>query len=593
MKSELQKISRDKERNYIMAQVSDFLMPSINEIRKSIRGIDDSYNNYWDILAELLQNSVDAIKRGNPEEGGLINIRINCQTKEIDISDNGCGIDKDKLSGLLKPFATDKAEDEELIGEKGVGLKFAYFQSTFFKLKTGNNSGTSVATINDARLWKQASSSTQLVLNIDQLDESYQGTEISLKGLENEILFSLTIPQMTYMIRTKTAAGNTSAIWESVKPINIQLDMTDINGNHEIKSIPYKYELPIECLQPNDVVDIDSFEQWLHQGDRSDFDKRQKLKDKVIVSKGTYMHNGVRKINYWLCFLPSRDAWNIITKQRKLADEQLLEDENWMIEHSFVLFRPGIYTAVKGMPTGISVEHPTTGYSGYWSNVFVLFEDNALNFDIGRKSIQWKIARIYQNEARVLFNRVVSYVSKYICGTVDPVDTDFNKEKLLDEIKALPNLEEINPKIKFVKNPKDQEASVAAIFYEMIGAGVIDDVTPLISGYRNKYDLYAKWNGKTVIIEFKSHLKNLVRDFDDARKMFDEINYIVCWEVTDEDIAKLYELSINVQPITHSSFERSTSPKCIKCSTHQMILSAVANPIYVIDLKKVLNNSGT
>ena len=47
----------------------DFLKSSIKSLRHSIRDIDDSYNNFWDIFAELAQNSVDAInetgKSGN------------------------------------------------------------------------------------------------------------------------------------------------------------------------------------------------------------------------------------------------------------------------------------------------------------------------------------------------------------------------------------------------------------------------------------------------------------------------------------------------------------------------------------------------
>ncbi len=41
----------------------EFLKPSNREIRKSIKDVDDSYNNDWDILAELCQNSVDAIRK--------------------------------------------------------------------------------------------------------------------------------------------------------------------------------------------------------------------------------------------------------------------------------------------------------------------------------------------------------------------------------------------------------------------------------------------------------------------------------------------------------------------------------------------------
>lgn len=42
----------------------DFLSTrSESAIRKEICGIRDSYHHYWDLLAELLQNSRDAINR--------------------------------------------------------------------------------------------------------------------------------------------------------------------------------------------------------------------------------------------------------------------------------------------------------------------------------------------------------------------------------------------------------------------------------------------------------------------------------------------------------------------------------------------------
>ena len=67
----------------------NFLNPSVIQIRQSIRGIDDSYNNFWDILAELVQNSVDAIGRAENFSNGEIYLCIDCQRHDISIRDNG------------------------------------------------------------------------------------------------------------------------------------------------------------------------------------------------------------------------------------------------------------------------------------------------------------------------------------------------------------------------------------------------------------------------------------------------------------------------------------------------------------------------
>lgn len=571
-----------------MEQFTDFLKPTMSQVRKSIKGIDDSYNNFWDILAELIQNAVDAINTIKGERQGIINIIIDSQMKEIMVTDNGCGIDPEKLPILLRPFSTDKESDPNQIGEKGVGLKFAYFQSTDFQIHTGTASGSSFATIKNARLWKESTDENGLVLEIEKSNDAFVGTEVVLKGIDNDQLFQLTIPQMKYVLRTKTAAGNTRGIWEETDNVTIVFSMTDCNGNHEQCVLPYKYWLPTEGLSSNDMIDLDTFSAWIKAADRSDFEKREKLKDKVIISKGQYNHNGYRAIRYWTCFMPTRATWDHLTIKQNLATEDLLSNDEWLSQNSFITYRSGIYTAVKGMPTGISIEHPATGYSGYWANIFMIFEDDMLSFDIGRKAINYKIANIYRAKAKDLFNDTVKVVSKYISGSVDPAETDWNKEALLEEIKALPDLGVDQSIVKFTKNPKDQEASVAAIFYELIGSGRISDVMPLISGYRNKYDLYAKWNNRTVIIEFKSHLRNLVKDFDDARKLFDEIDYVVCWEVTDDDKESLHNLSISLDELMRSSLS-TTTPRYISSCTHQMMISAATSPVYVIDLKKLLS----
>ncbi|MEG9294961.1 hypothetical protein V6B33_00735 [Mangrovibacillus sp. Mu-81] len=60
----------------------------------------------------------------------------------------------------------------------------------------------------------------------------------------------------------------------------------------------------------------------------------------------------------------------------------------------------------------------------------------------------------------------------------------------------------------FEKSPKGQEAQVCAMFYEEAAKGIISYLKFLTSGYKGRYDLYAKWGRKKIVIEFKSELKN-------------------------------------------------------------------------------------
>lgn len=569
-----------------MEKIDNFLMPTVEIIRHSIRGIDESYNNFWDILAEIVQNAVDAIKKSSNRKGKIA-IIIDKSRYSIQIIDNGCGIASKKVISLLKPFSTDKLDDPVTNGEKGVGLKFAYFQSNKFTLVTkAENDIACKVTIRDARNWKERHDEKSLGIEKMDITKNDIGTEILLENLDKELeLFKLNFEQLKYVLRTKTAVGNTLAIWDDIVDIDVQLKVVDIDGSFKTDQVDYRYWLISDSVQKESVIALCEFEKWLNKIDRTDAEKRDKLKDKIIVEKGSFLHNGYRSMKWWACYVPNRNVWNDMSIKDKLADEELLKDNEWINAMNFVLHQPGIFTSVKGMPTGITINNPNTGYMGYWSNMFILFEDERLNFDIGRKSIHGQTANIYREYAKQIFNKFIKYVSKYTSGGIVTQTNDFDRFNYLTEVNQLINLN--SNKVKFMKNPKDQEASVAAIFFECIGANLIQGITPVISGYRDRYDLCVKINNNFYLFEFKSHLKNIVRDFNDATKLFNEVDCIVCWEVTDEDIDKLHDLNISVSEFEKSEF--SNVKDCIPHVTHIMTIINTS-PVYIIDLKRVLDN---
>ena len=263
-----------------------FLQPTIHSIRKSIKGIDDSYNNFWDILAELIQNSVDAINR-KFEKKGIIEIEVDSINKSIKIYDDGVGIEKDKIPMLLSPFSTDKENDFGSIGEKGVGLKFVIFQSNDFKMKTSalNSQEVSEVSIPGAKMWKEGDSLEDFCLNMETKIDDFQGTEIIIKGIENDKLFDLNFNSLKFIIRTKTAIGNILSIFEENNDIRVSLKYTDKSGTTNFEELPYKYWLPTENIKKSDKCDLDDFKAWLSESDRSDAEKRNKLKNKIIVKQ--------------------------------------------------------------------------------------------------------------------------------------------------------------------------------------------------------------------------------------------------------------------------------------------------------------------
>ena len=566
-----------------------FLMPNNFIIRKSIRGIDDSYNNFWDIIAELVQNSVDAINK-TEEKKGKIKIIINSIKRSIQVIDTGIGIERDKIPILLTPFSTDKENDRETIGEKGVGLKFVLFESDNFIMKTttGNSNQKFVVKIPGAKTWKNSTSEEDFCLNLSSEDKcDFRGTDVYVDGIENQQLFELDFEALKYVIRTKTAIGNVLNLFNDNPYIDVTLEYTDQASNTKEEKIDFKYWIPTESLGKKDLFDLDAFKNWLIENPTSsDSEKRNKLKNRIIYKKGEFKHNSIRIIKYWSCFVPQRTLWKKISCKDGLLNESEMDNEDVLQDKFFTTHQSGIYTSVKGMPTGIVIDSPLTGKTGYWPNLFIIFEDDMLKFDIGRKSINGNVKNIYKKYAKEIFSDYTKYISKYIAGEPD-IDNNpiWNRDEIKRNIEELPSLN--NSMINFKKLPSEQEASVAAIFYELIGKGKIDKISPIISGYREKYDLYAEYNNHFICIEFKSHLRNIIRDFENNDKYANEIDYIVCWDINDTDIQEMNKAGIYLA-VRNKSTLFNENEAIVPETTHILNYSNQATPIYVIDLKKVL-----
>ncbi|MDK9864069.1 ATP-binding protein [Staphylococcus equorum] len=579
----------------------NFLQPGISEIRKSIKGIDDSYNNEWDILAELLQNSVDAVRlkyneSEDEEYKGIINIYINSEKNMISIEDNGIGIGPKELPNLLKPFSSGKEIEPKTVGEKGVGLTFALFSSNQFEIKTGNKDGSRTAVVKDALNWKGGVDNKNLTMSVDDSDEKVNGTIITLSYMKDLEIFDLSNEQMKYLIRTKTAIGNTEKIWKDDIDITVNYEFIDNQYICHKDELPFEYFNIIDKVSANEKISLEEFYEYSNDAMRSDRDKRTVLKDKIVYKKDTLKHSGNRLINYIAYFIPSRNAWETLNVTFGLLpqdiDDESLNDH--LEKYYYARLDSGIYTAVKGMPTGIGLNHPSTGNAGYWPNMFILFQDDKLSFDIGRKSIHGSQQNILKKHAKNIFNEFTKVMSRYGARSFSSEEGNWDRDNIFESVNAMRMLDKnFKKNTVFEKIPNKQEAQVSAMFYEQIGRGKIKGLTLYTTGYKGKYDLYGRIKNKgNVVIEFKSELRNIHKDFSDEQKLFDEIDCIVCWDVTEADKDKFHELGVSITKIKTSNRFSSTT-ETLPNATHKLELSGFTKPIYVIDMKIILNELAT
>lgn len=520
-----------------MAKQIDFLKPTATQIRHQIRNIVDSYNHDWDLLAELAQNAVDAITLGQPIRGQMIS-EIDAPEKRILFRDNGCGISPSDLPDLLAPFSTGKLGDESLIGQKGVGISFVIFSSSYFEIETHHPEGSCRASISGAWAWIDAQTDELPKLSFESIDpENSFGTKITLKlpSESRNDFFEFSYDQLAMILRTRTALGDVRTIWRQDANKSVSLTLKNLNGETRSEHIDCSYFLPTSKLSASKYISLRDFQEW-NTGDRTDAEKRRKLRDKVIFLDGQKEAAG-RRIRYWSCFVPKRKAWDIISVNSHLIDGDILNlnpvDRIETYGDAEYLFSGGMYTSTRGMPTGIRSELRAKGSAGYLPNFFIILDDPQLSFDIGRKSIPGRQLGMLRDLASDVFRDFVNGIKKYLSGEPE-VDPDrWDRTAVFNEIREMANLE--SKVSSFLKRPSSQEATVAAIFFEMVGSGVIERITPYVAGYKNKYDLYAKYKNSDVVVEFKYALSALFRDFDDEIKLFDEIDIVVVWEITEQD----------------------------------------------------------
>lgn len=564
----------------------DFLQPDVSQIRHQIKNILDSYNHDWDLIAELAQNSVDAIRLMEPVKGHMT-LEINAPDKRIVIEDNGYGISPDKLPTLLAPFSSDKGQDPKLIGQKGVGISFVIFSSAIFEIETHHSDGSARASIRGAWAWIDNQEDELPKLEFEKISPNGKsGTKISItlpKDSSHEF-FRLSFEQLQMIIRTKTAIGDTRTIWGEEPNKDVLLRFVDLNGQKRESQFDCSYFLPISKLSSSQYISLRDFQEW-NTGDRTDAQKRNKLRDKLIYLEGKKEKAG-RRIQYWACFVAKRNVWDSISVKSKLIGKEISSlNPIARIEQygdAEYLFSGGMYISTLGMPTGIRSDMRPMGSAGYLPNFFIIVDDPQLTFDIGRKSIPGRQLGMLRDVASDVFRDFINSIKKYVSGELDPDIEGWNRTAIFNEIREMPDLK--TEGTKFLKRPSGQEATIVAIFFELMGRGYIDDFRPYISGYRNKYDLYSKYNNSDVVVEFKFTLSSLFSDFDNEIKLFDEVDIVVVWEIVEKDYEVVSSRGFDLQAIDEG-ISQSVNP-----IFHFELSLGPTNPIRIICLRNLIDN---
>ena len=583
-----------------------------NRIKKQIENIYESYSNPWDILAELSQNSVDAIKEWESENEEVdrnhsIEFQIERSSNSIEIVDTGIGITPENLPELLAPNATNKAGDISTIGEKGVGLTYCIFCSNDFRIETTSPKGYYGAEIKGARTWREKNNVNEVPeteneqKDFDDRELIKTGTRIRLDDVqlaegEEESIFELSPARLEYLIRTKTAIGNTKKKFDEDQPdIDIELTIVDESGEEFVDEIDYEYYFPEYFWNDDQVIDIEEFENRDDIGRMSDEQKKKHLDGKVWKAEGTTQRNG-KNIRYYAIFVPSSKAWGRIAEQNNLMGRDSNQDLD-----------AGVYASTRGMPTGIEIGTPGTGSQGYWANTYMMLGYDGFNFDLGRKSIPGRTQGMLKDIAADKFRTFSNWRDIINLSGKTPTrkPQQVVRTQKSERFQELKRLKDLNcPGIEFEKVPDGQEAGVVSIFHELIGAGHLDNYRGYRTGYNQDYDFWGVYNAavdelgenmqnefpdkdsitQDVVIEAKYDAADVITDIEDGQKYLKDIDLVVSWNVNEE---KFETSSTTIEPL-------SDQDQFYVGSTHEVVPGDPTGPagtqLYVMSIKRFIRN---
>ena len=459
-----------------------------NRLQTEARNILDTYSNTWDILAESLQNSVDAIEQnvsGNPNAIRLIQLVFNASLRSIEISDTGIGLSSDQVMKVLVPHQGFK-RGKGLRGEKGLGLSFIMFSTNRFRIETCDGEHTISLEIHQANNWVNGTESNALkFINVSvRGPETFRNSatftriwaeQIPVAKEASEDIFEYTKPRLLYVLRTKTAIGNTYPLFNNGErpavDINVRLQYIDNKGAHNgLEDIPYSYSAPDSYLRPKDVISWEDFRERRAQG--------KLIQSKGLVHVGKATSDSGKTIK-WYTFVSRRTTFDDISEGNNLQTSEIKDVE------------PGIYISTRSMPTGIRLTPPRSQQASYWPSFFILLEYDDLNLDMGRKYIVGRVAQMLAKVALTsIFDAHVNAIPAFTIKASDPfegLETDITIDKIKSEVSVTADLG--LSKISYLKIPVEEQG-VLAIFHELVGAGLLKGYRTLRSSSHEPYDSY-------------------------------------------------------------------------------------------------------
>ncbi|MGE4295390.1 MAG: hypothetical protein AB7E49_06810 [Campylobacterales bacterium] len=579
--------------------------------KKKVEEVLRAYRHSWDVIAELAQNSIDAIlvEKKNRGEGYHPFMELTINPSTIIFKDNGCGIDHNKIGHVLIPDISLKKLGENY-GYKGYGLTFIAFISSKIKIITVHNKKKSTIEYRDLFQWICGEVDAKVLMPLDggpKIEDTNEqnGTFIEVKlaigeyeskfdglaSFDDIFKWMLDIDKLKYILRTKTFVGNVNTLFDNKAKIHPDIKIyVNYVHNQERHEIENKYLTPLESqfLGAGQVFEINKYKKIYYDGQSSDSQKR---------FRGLYTTFLGQEVGVMKKF--EFDVFVLVCGKRamtKLAEEHgFIDHENQMSMKEGT----GIFLAINGMPTGIKLDKWEQKGS-FWLRYFVIVNVNNMEIggqlDPGRKGITNYYADLIAKKVEALIsghkfekNDTLKTYAKFLAETSvsDSDDLDDEDDYVYESRQIVERWrrgEVLNPLLTSIKYTPLDENGVIAIFYELIAQKKLIGYRTLYISQSAAYDVafdYVIKRGESqydahsnpfgiglkykeqditltydnkeryLIGEFKLKVQDIIKDFESGVKNPDHIKLIIAWDfdqrIIEDRAAKIDPVSPNMR----------------------------------------------
>lgn len=609
--------------------------------RRTVAGVLESYNSNYDVLAEMVQNSVDAVEDAyllNLSAPYLIEININLQKNTISVLDTGIGMTRGQAVEAFVPSISFKHNSEtkgkrdknNYRGYKGVGLTFLAYGTDDITIHTKReDQEITKGRMQYARTWaKDEKNEAALIVedkNESPLDKYSRGTFMKVQLTDKTrpkklSAISSTIEGWKSVLRTRTAIGQINFSSNPLTDIKVHLIFTDSDGNTIKEDVTPRFLFPHLVKKTPDFRFLDLPNYYETHGERADiptnyqrqdgiylvWDKNRIFEELTKEQKEKYQDE-INQYNPKLyAFFPySNIIWQQINKEIGGWDKR---------RH----LTPGLVVGVNRQRLADTIKIEATRFTNLAPSLFVLVHFIGAKPDQGRKTLQDEVMDLAKDAA----DRAFQYLMKQQnflkprgdAPTPDQREIEKNHEDWIFNVKTHErNSPLIIPPVTYKSEPLEEQ-DVIGLFHQLSAHDIFPGIQVFATSQIKTYDSLVKFecsvenenlkyysidknplgvsdyilgdksvfSTRYLTLEYKNNLDALIGELvgkAESTKDFSHIDVCVCWRAVSDSFP-----GFTLEEINNENIEERRYPG----TTHLLRRDGDRHVIQVVMLQRVV-----